>query len=545
MQTSQEHHSSGSINSLYHQPMQQIEPYCFSPFQILNNNECPGDSSQGTQASFQTNNEQYFTLESSPPTGYIVYDSPSAVSISSNRSPFSPQGSHSYLSDPRHSPDNTYGSPVSGSSIVDDGSELRHILRDLENKLLGPESDIDDSCSCSFKSAVHQASSLTRLNRILEMQPSLDLKQVLIACAKAVSDDDRSTAASWMDVLERMVSVFGDPIQRLGAYMLEGLRARLLSSGSLIYKKLKCTEPTSSELMSYMSILYQICPYWKFAYVSANVVIREAMKNEARIHIIDFQIAQGSQWVYLIQDLAARPGGPPLVRITGVDDSQSAHARGGGLDIVGQRLSKVAESRGVPFEFHGAAMSGCEVELQNLGVQHGEALVVNFPYVLHHMPDESVSTANHRDRLLRLVKSLSPKVVTIVEQESNTNTAPFFPRFCETLDYYTAMFESIDVARPRDDRQRMSAEEHCVARDIVNMIACEGPERVERHELFGKWRSRLTMAGFAPVPLSSMVSVAIKDMLKDYSTNYRLGEGDGALYLGWRNRALATSSAWR
>ncbi|KAA8537286.1 hypothetical protein F0562_027027 [Nyssa sinensis] len=544
MQTSQECHSSGSIHGLYHEPMQQIEPYCFSPFQILNNNDCPGNSSQGTQASFQTYNEQCITLESSPPTSYIVYDSPSAVSISSNRSPFSPQVSHSYLSDPHHSPDNTYGSPISGSSIVDNGNELRHILRDLENKLLGPESDVDDSCSCS-KSSVHQTSSLTRSNQIMEVQPSLDLKQVLVACAAAVSDGDVSTAESLMHVLERMVSVSGDPIERLGAYMLEGLRARLLSSGSVICKKLNCKEPTSSELMSYMSVLYGICPYWKFAYVSANVVIGEAMKNETRIHIIDFQIAQGTQWVSLIQDLAARPGGPPLVRVTGVDDSQSAHARGDGLHIVGQKLSKFAESCGVPFEFHGAALSGCEVELQNLAVRHGEALAVNFPYVLHHMPDESVSTANHRDRLLRLVKSLSPKVVTIVEQESNTNTAPFFPRFRETLDYYTAMFESIDVARQRDDRQRISAEQHCVARDIVNIIACEGPEREERHEPFGKWKSRLTMAGYTPVPLSSAVSDSVKNMLKGYSMNYRLGARDGAFYLGWRNRAMATSSAWR
>ncbi|KAL0300887.1 UNVERIFIED_CONTAM: Scarecrow-like transcription factor PAT1 [Sesamum radiatum] len=173
--------------------------------------------------------------------------------------------------------------------------------------------------------------------------------------------------------------------------------------------------------MSYMHMLSQICPYYKFAYMSANVVIGEAMENENRIHIIDFQIAQGSQWVSFIQAISRRPGGPPYIHITGVDDSQSAHARGGGLQIVGQRLAQVAESCGVPFEFHGAAISGCEVQLENLQVRHGEALAVNFPYILHHMPDESVSTTNHRDRLLRMVKSLSPKIVTLVEQESNTN----------------------------------------------------------------------------------------------------------------------------
>ncbi|CAA3023959.1 scarecrow 13 [Olea europaea subsp. europaea] len=542
MQASRDPQTSDGIHSLHHQPMHQIEPCHFTSFHVLNSNST-GNRSQGTEVSFQTHAEQFFTLESTPATDCVIYNSPSAVSVSSNRSPFSPQCSQSHVSDLHRSSDNIYGSPLSGFSGVDGEDKLMQALMVLRYELLGPESDIDDSCS--FNGVVSQPSSLTRYDKILETAHNMDLQQLLISCAKAVSEDDMLTADVLMNILEKRVSVSGEPLQRLSAYMLEGLRARLLASGSIIYRKLKCNEPTSSELMSYMHVLYQICPYYKFAYTSANVVIGEAMKNEKRIHIIDFQIAQGSQWVSLIQALACRPGGPPYTRVTGVDDSQSAYARGGGLQLVGQRLAKVAEACGVPFEFNGAGMSGCEVQLENLQVQHGEALAVNFPYMLHHMPDESVSTANHRDRLLRLVKSLSPKVVTLVEQESNTNTAPFFPRFCETLDYYTAMFESIDAARPRDDRQRISAEEHCVARDIVNIIACEGTERVERHELFGKWRLRLTMAGFSPVPLNSSVGNAIQDMLNDYSSNYCLREENGALYLRWKNRALVTSSAWR
>ncbi|CAI9087144.1 OLC1v1021141C1 [Oldenlandia corymbosa var. corymbosa] len=546
MQASQaSQQSSEAVHMLYHQPFQPVEPFNLSPFQVLNSNIRVDSNSPGAELSFQTTKkDQFFTLESLPPTAYVTHDSPSAVSISSNISPFSPPSS--YVSDVHHnSSDNTYGSPLSSSSGVVDGNELRHVLRELESKLMD-ESEIDDSCSCSVNNAVIQQQPFSaRSYQLLQMAHTMDLKQLLLACAETVSNADMYTSERLMNVLEQRVSVSGEPLERLSAYMLEGLRARLLSSGSIIYKKLKCKEPTGPELMSYMSVLYQICPYYKFAYMSANVIIGEAMENESRIHIIDFQIAQGSQWVSFIQALAHRPGGPPYLRVTGVDDSQSTTARGGGLHLVGQRLAKVAESCGVPFEFHGAAISGCEVQLENLRVRHGEALAVNFPYMLHHMPDESVNTMNHRDRLLRLVKSLSPKVVTLIEQESNTNTAPFFPRFCETLDYYTAMFESIDAARPRDDKQRISAEEHCVARDIVNIVACEGADRVERHELFGKWRLRLMMAGFVPCPLSFSVGNAIRDMLKEYSMNYRLGEKDGALYLGWKNRPLATCSAWR
>ncbi|OWM83291.1 hypothetical protein CDL15_Pgr012772 [Punica granatum] len=377
---------------------------------------------------------------------------------------------------------------------------------------------------------------------------AMDLKQGLIACAKSISDSDISTAVGLMDVLEKMVTISGEPIQRLGAYLLEGLRARIESSGNMIYRRLRCDEPTGPQLMTSMYMLYQICPYWKFAYVSANAVIQEAVENEAKIHIIDFQVAQGSQWVPFVESLSHRAGGAPSIRITGVDDSQSALARGGGLEIIQQRLSMVAESCGVPFEFRGVPMLDHEVRAEHLMIQPDEAVVVNFPYVLHHIPDESVSIENHRDRLLRLVRGLSPKVVTLLEQESNTNTSPFYTRFLETLDYYSAMFESIDAAptAPRDDPQRIRAEQHCVARDIVNMVACEGPERVERHELLGKWRSRFSMAGFQQRPLSCSVTGAVLDMLEgEYSPNYRIEERNGALYLNWRNRAMVTCSAWR
>lgn len=549
MQASENRRTSTVIHEMYHQPVQKIDPYYLSHFHVLENNVSTDASSQGNSVDFSSYKDQFFTLESFPAAADLsACNSPSAVSVLSSRSPFSPQGSQSCSSDQHHSFDNTYGSPLSGCSVTDDDNEIKHKLKELEISLLGPESDIVDSCYCSFRGGAHQDSSVARWNwnQLVEMIPRLNLRDTLIRCAQAIHEADLNGATIFMDVLGQMVSVSGDPAQRLGAYLLEGLRARLERSGSAIYKALKCEDPTSSELMSYMSILFEICPYFKFAYTSANAVIWETMFNERIIHIIDFQIAQGSQYIPLIQDLANRPGGPPvLLRITGVDDSQSARARGGGLQIVGQKLTQLAESKGIPFQFHAAAMSGCEVECSNLRIRPGEALAVNFPYALHHMPDESVSTENHRDRLLRLVKSLSPKVVTIVEQESNTNTSPFLSRFIETLDYYTSMFESIDVARSRDDKQRIRVEQHCVARDIVNMVACEGFERVERHELLGKWRMRMKMAGFTPYRMSSSVTGAVKNLLRGFNENFRLQEANDALYLGWKNRAMATSSAWR
>jgi hypothetical protein len=418
---------------------------------------------------------------------------------------------------------------------------LKQKLKDIEAAMLGTDSGIVNSLEISIPNQLSLAPE--EWVHMMSM-PRGNLKDMLLTCARAVEENNSYMINLMIPELRKMVSVSGEPLQRLGAYMVEGLVARLAASGNSIYKALKCKEPKGSELLSYMHFLYEACPYFKFGYMSANGAVAEAVKGEDRIHIIDFHIAQGAQWISLLQALAARPGGPPFVRITGIDDSVSAYARGGGLEVVGKRLSHVAGLCKVPFEFHGVGISGNGIEVEHLGIVPGEAMAVNFTLELHHIPDEAVSTANHRDRILRLVKSLSPKVLTLVEQESNTNTAPFAQRFAETLDYYTAIFESIDLALPRDDRERINMEQHCLAREIVNLVACEGEERVERHEVFGKWKARLTMAGFKPCPLSTLVNATIKTLLQSYSPNYTLWETEGVLYLGWKDRPLVVSSAW-
>ncbi|OAY55015.1 chitin-inducible gibberellin-responsive protein 1 [Manihot esculenta] len=371
-----------------------------------------------------------------------------------------------------------------------------------------------------------------------------NLKQLLIACAKALAENNINDFDKLIAMARCAVSISGEPIQRLGAYLIEGLVARKESSGNSIYHALRCGEPESRDLLSYMQILYEICPYLKFGYMAANGAIAEACKNEDRIHIIDFQIGQGTQWITLLQALAAKPDGAPHVRITGIDDPVSKHARGDGLEAVHRRLAEISEKFSIPVEFHGVPVFTPEVTREMLGVRPGEALAVNFPLQLHHTPDESVDVRNPRDGLLRMVKSLNPKVVTLVEQESNTNTTPFLTRFIETLDYYLAIFESIDVTLPRDRKERIGVEQHCLAKDIVNVIACEGKERVERHELFGKWKSRLTMAGFRQYPLSSYVNSVIRGLLRCYSEHYTLIEKDGVMLLGWKNRNLISASAW-
>ncbi|MCO5554896.1 hypothetical protein L7F22_008434 [Adiantum nelumboides] len=465
-----------------------------------------------------------------------------------------------------------------------DNHSMKNVLEELESALLGPDGDgaesvefsgdnnsfwtelldevtlamqlmaSDNTPNTQALSTSHGAwqsvyqpsnpsSSEHSLQSVLFSQGSR-VTTLLAMCAFAIGENRLDTADAVMQELRKEVSVLGDPAQRLAAYMSEGLVARMHASGFALYRALKCMDAPAADVLSAMQKLYEICPYFKFAYMAANGAIAEVFKNEAKVHIFDFQIVQGTQWVSLMQGLANRPGGPPCIRITTVEDPSAQGYPIGGMQLVRQRLSKLAESLKVPFEFNTIPCKLSELKAHMIERREGEALAVNFTLQLHHLPDESVSVENPRDRTLRVARELNPKVLTVVEQEANTNTTPFFTRFIEVLNYYTSIFESIDVVLPRESKDRVTVEEQCLARDIVNVIACEGTERVERLELTGKWRARLSMAGFRPHPLSSYVNDTIKMLLQSYSDNYTLKEEGGALFLGWCNRPLVVATAW-
>lgn len=442
-----------------------------------------------------------------------------------------------------------------------DEIEIRLKLQELERALLGENDDdfidlgqemcIDDDWADPIKNIVisnspKESSSDSNISSISSSIREIRTpKQLLFDCAALILDGNAEEAQATISELRQIVSIQGDPPQRLAAYLVEGLAARLASSGHGLYTALKCKDPPTTDRLSAMQILFEICPCFKFGFMAANGAIAEAFKDEERVHILDFDINQGSQYITLIQALSASHTKPRHLRITGVDDPETVQRAVGGLNVIGRRLEKFAEEVGVPLEFRAIAAKTSDVTPSMLDCRSGEALIVNFAFQLHHMPDESVSTVNQRDRLLRMVKSLKPKLVTVVEQDVNTNTAPFFPRFVEVYNYYSAVFESLDATLPRESPDRMNVERQCLARDIVNIVACEGADRIERYEAAGKWRARMTMAGFASCPLSSYVNGAIRSQLKSYCDRYRLKEENGALYFGWEDKILVVASAWK
>ncbi|KAG0498786.1 hypothetical protein HPP92_003477 [Vanilla planifolia] len=301
-------------------------------------------------------------------------------------------------------------------------------------------------------------------------------------------------------------------------------------------------------------MLYEASPCFKLGTVAANLAILEATKDYRKIHILDFNVGHGGNLASLIYAISERHRyhDPPSLKITAVCDPSflfspiSATGSANNLKLVGDRLVKLADRLGIGLRFRIVNRGTHELDQKTLQCEPEEALAVNLAYILSRVADESVSPSNPRDELLRRVKGLAPKVVTLVEQEMNGNTAPFETRFAEACAHYGALLESFDATVGRESRERARVE-YCLAQKAANCVAREGADRVERCEVYGKWRARMSMAGFQPAQLGFAVTNSIKIRLDSFRNNpgFTVNLEDTWIGCGWMDRILTVASAWR
>lgn len=370
----------------------------------------------------------------------------------------------------------------------------------------------------------------------------MQLLHLLLVCAEAVSKENYMLARRYLHHLNRVVTPLGDSMQRVASCFTEALSARLAATlASASAKSITSNRPfnppyppNSLEILKIYQILYQACPYVKFAHFTANQAIFEAFEAEERVHVIDLDILQGYQWPAFMQALAARPGGAPFLRITGVGPSPEA------VRETGRCLTELAHSLHVPFEFHPVGEELQDLKPHMFNRRVGEALAVNAVNRLHRVPP------NCMGNLLGMIRDQAPNIVTIVEQEANHNGPYFLGRFLEALHYYSAIFDSLDATFPADSSQRAKVEQYIFAQEIWNIVACEGAERVYRHERLERWRRVMEGKGFKGVPLSANAVTQSNILLGLYSCDgYRLTEDKGCLLLGWQDRPILAASAWR
>ncbi|XP_076933177.1 scarecrow-like protein 8 [Bidens hawaiensis] len=420
-----------------------------------------------------------------------------------------------------------------GSGVTDNSDwpeTVRKLMNPVQVKKISPSPTTSSSSSCASSSA------------------TVSLKQLISDAAEAITDGKLDHATELITRVEQCSNARGTPEQRVGFHVASALRTRAhvgLQSNS--------TELFQKEHIMSTQLLYDKSQCFKLAFVAANNVIMQTVscsgRPERNIHVVDFDIGHGLQYVYLIHAIAAARradnGIPLTIKLT-----TFKHFGNGGVErltLVGDGLKLLANKFGVAFVYNVLDFKLSQISKQGLAIADGDVLAVNFAFKLNKFPDESVSMENLRDEILRRVKALAPSVVTVAEKDLNTNTASFTARANEVFGYYETFVDSFDATIPKDNLDRVKIEEG-LSRRIVNSVACEGRDRVERCEVFGKWRARLRMAGFDQKPVSQVTVDSLKSKVNSGTRGnpgFSVKEDSGGVGFGWLGRTLTIVSAWQ
>lgn len=374
----------------------------------------------------------------------------------------------------------------------------------------------------------------------------IDLRTLLINCAQAVAADDRRNADELLKQIRQHASQFGDGNQRLAHYFVVGLGARLAGNGSQIHKALVSERTTAASYLKAYYTYLASSPFRKMSNFASNKTIMTKSAKAMRVHVIDFGILYGFQWPTFIQRISGREGGPPLLRITGIDFPQPGFKPAERIEETGRRLAHYAKTFNVPFEYNAIAKKWETIRLEDLKIEKDEFIVVNCLYRTKNLLDETVVAESARTKVLNLIRKINPEIF-IHGIVNGAYSAPFFvTRFREVLYHFSALFDMLEMNIPREKEERMLIERDLFGKEALNVIACEGWERVERPETYKQWQVRDMKAGFIQVPLDrEIIDKAIYKVRTFYHKDFVIDEASQWLLMGWKGRIIYAISCWK
>lgn len=374
----------------------------------------------------------------------------------------------------------------------------------------------------------------------------VDLRTLLSLCAQAVAANDQRSAIDLLKQIRDHSSPTGDGMQRLAYYFSIGLEARMAGSGTEIYNALIFRPTSAVDVLKAYSLYLSCCPFMKISNFFSNKTILHAAQNKKRLHIIDFGILYGFQWPCFIQRLSTRPGGPPELRITGIDFPCRGFRPSQRVEETGRRLANYAETFNVPFKFKAIAQKWETITIDDLELDTNETRIVNCSYRFRYLLDETVIVDSPRNKVVNLIKEMNPDMF-IQGVVNGSYNAPFFiTRFREALFYFSSLFDMIEANVGREVAERVLIEKGIWGSEAMNVIACEGGERISRPETYKQWQVRNLRAGFRQLPLNQeILKMAVDRARSCYHRDFGIDEDGHWMLQGWKGRIMVALSCWK
>ncbi|KAK6778433.1 hypothetical protein RDI58_025151 [Solanum bulbocastanum] len=378
-------------------------------------------------------------------------------------------------------------------------------------------------------------------SRIVNEETSVKLVNPLLVFDEAIEENNLTPA----DVRNSQILRLTTGMKRVATHFADAFNDKI---DRLIPQNI-VKSSYSKDLLFHMSF-YESCLFLKFAHFTANQSILEAFANSKRVHVIDFSLNQGLQWLALLQALALRPCGPPAFRLSGISCRAESDDGNDPLQEVGFKLAQFAESIGVEFEFCGFlafTLADVEAWMLNIRPSKEEAVAVNSVFELQPL----FSIPGAIEKVMDLIKQIEPKIVTITEREMNHNESVCSSSINKAWHYYSTMYDFLEKAESINlNTLNTVMAKQCLElmmSEIYNLAACQGTKRIMRRETLGQWQVRINSAGFNLVPLTSNAykQAAMLLALFPNAEGYKVEVKDGSLMLSWHSLPLISTSAWR
>ncbi|KAL6907580.1 hypothetical protein ACP4OV_002619 [Aristida adscensionis] len=383
---------------------------------------------------------------------------------------------------------------------------------------------------------------------------------ILVRLKEMVSHPGATAAAAAASNMERLAAHFTDALQALldGSHPAGGAGRH---AGAAAASSHHHHHQHTGDVLTAFQMLQDMSPYMKFGHFTANQAILEAVAGDRRVHVVDYDIAEGVQWASLMQAMTSRPDGvpPPHLRITAVSRSGGGGARA--VQEAGRRLAAFAASIGQPFSFGQCRLDSDErFRPATVRMVKGETLVANC--VLHQAaatttirrPTGSVAS------FLTGMATLGAKVVTVVEEDQGEpekdeyesgdaagGGGGFVARFMEELHRYSAVWDSLEAGFPTQSRVRGLVERAILAPNIAGAVsrAYRAVDGGDGEAARGGWGEWMRGNGFRAVPLSCFNHSQARLLLGLFNDGYTMEEtSPNKIVLGWKARRLLSASVW-
>ncbi|KAF6146965.1 hypothetical protein GIB67_036684 [Kingdonia uniflora] len=429
------------------------------------------------------------------------------------------------------------GSPLEQHSI--EGSENtfslhQHSADDENERSLGSSNKYSET-SPDVSSVVQP--SIVFPNDDIEVDNQLSILHLLKAYGEAMENGVTELADVILRRIREKSSPIGTTVERLAYYLFQAMDKQ---GDYLKQESFKNYEAA-------FKAFYQIFPYGKFAHLTANMSILEAIPDDVEtIHIIDLDIGDGIQWPPVIEAIGCRRS----LRLTSISwnegsfDSVPTQLR---FEETKRRLQNYAQSCGVKLKVEEMSMEELVSEIAKTKKRGRgrEWLAFNCATALPHLGSRCRSRKQVME-FLEVAKELinsTNGTMTLGDgtglEERMRNLREFGSFFDGYLLHSHALLESVELQFPSHLNEARTAMESLFIAPYVSLNACF--RSWEETKLGSSLESGLGLKGLR---FSKENLLQAHEMVRGSQYEVKV-EDENVAILNWRGTPLVRVSTWR